>query len=71
MFIGSYIIDVNSGVDEYGFLNVNILFDFEGGNKMFCLICGNIGKLMVMVFIEYKLIGECNKDGKLVFEKYE
>ncbi|MFT5451874.1 MAG: preprotein translocase subunit SecD [Enterobacterales bacterium] len=62
---GDHIINANSGMDENGFPQVNIVLDAKGGSKMSASSKRNIQKLMATVFIEYKT-DYVEKDGKSV-----
>ena len=62
---GDHIINANSGVDENGLPQVNIVLDSKGGSKMTESSRRNIKKLMATVFIEYKT-DYIEKDGKLI-----
>ncbi|RLA05176.1 MAG: protein translocase subunit SecD, partial [Gammaproteobacteria bacterium] len=62
---GDHIINANSGIDENGFPQVNIVLDAKGGNKMTASSRRNIKKMMATVFIEYKT-DYIEKDGKLI-----
>lgn len=62
---GDHIVNANSGMDENGLPQVNIVLDGKGGDKMSNSSRRNIKKLMATVFIEYKT-DYIEVDGKLV-----
>jgi len=62
---GDHIVNANSGIDENGLPQVNIVLDGKGGSKMSASSKRNIKKLMATVFIEYKT-DYIEVDGKLV-----
>lgn len=62
---GDHIVNANSGVDENGLPQVNIVLDGKGGNKMSNSSRRNIQKLMATVFIEYET-KYVKENGKLV-----
>jgi len=62
---GDHIVNANSGIDENGFPQVNIVLDGKGGSKMSASSKRNIKKMMATVFIEYKT-DYVEEDGKLV-----
>jgi len=62
---GDHIINANSGMDENGFPQVNIVLDAKGGKKMTDSSRRNVKKLMATVFIEYKT-DYIEKDGKSI-----
>lgn len=71
ILIGDYIIDLIFSMDEYNQLQVNILLDSVGGNIMFNFIKDNIGKLMVILFVEYKDSGKKDVNGCVILVKEE
>ncbi len=62
---GDHIVNANSGIDENGFPQVNIVLDGKGGSKMSASSKRNIKKMMATVFIEYKT-DYIEEDGKLI-----
>ena len=62
---GDHIVNANSGIDENGMPQVNIVLDSKGGNKMSNSSRRNIQKPMATVFIEYKT-DYVEKDGKMI-----
>ncbi len=62
---GDHIINANSGIDENGFPQVNIVLDAKGGSKMTASSKRNVKKMMATVFIEYKT-DYVEVDGKLI-----
>jgi preprotein translocase subunit SecD len=62
---GDHIVNANSGMDENGLPQVNIVLDGKGGDKMSNASRRNIQKMMATVFIEYKT-DYIEVDGKLV-----
>ncbi len=62
---GDHIVNANSGIDENGLPQVNIVLDGKGGKKMSDSSKRNVKKLMATVFIEYKT-DYLEVDGKLV-----
>lgn len=52
---GEYIVNVCVGVDNMGMFEVNILLDYVGGKIMSDFFGKYIGKLMVIVYCEYKI----------------
>ena len=62
---GDHIVNANSGMDENGLPQVNIVLDAKGGSKMTASSRRNVKKLMATVFIEYKT-DYIEQDGKLV-----
>jgi len=62
---GDHIVNANSGMDENGMPQVNIVLDSKGGTKMSTSSKRNIQKMMATVFIEYKT-DYVEKDGKSV-----
>lgn len=62
---GDHIVNANSGVDENGLPQVNIVLDGKGGDMMSNASRRNIKKPMATVFIEYKT-DYIEVDGKLV-----
>jgi len=62
---GDHIVNANSGMDENGFPQVNIVLDGKGGSKMTASSKRNVKKLMATVFIEYKT-DYIEENGKLV-----
>ncbi|MCP4271025.1 MAG: protein translocase subunit SecD [Gammaproteobacteria bacterium] len=62
---GDHIVNANSGMDENGFPQVNIVLDGKGGSKMSASSKRNIKKMMATVFIEYKT-DYIEEDGKLI-----
>jgi len=62
---GDHIVNANSGMDENGLPQVNIVLDGKGGDKMSNSSRRNIKKLMATIFIEYKT-DYIEKDGRLI-----
>ncbi len=62
---GDHIVNANSGVDENGLPQVNIVLDGKGGDQMAAVSRRNLQKPMATVFIEYKT-DYIEEDGKLI-----
>ena len=62
---GDHIVNANSGMDENGMPQVNIVLDGKGGDMMASTSRRNIKKPMATVFIEYKT-DYIEEDGKLI-----
>ena len=62
---GDHIVNANSGVDENGLPQVNIVLDGKGGDQMANVSRRNLQKPMATVFIEYKT-DYVEEDGKLI-----
>lgn len=64
---GDRVIDARTGFDENGSPQVSIKLDSRGGKQMHATTAKNIGRNMVVIFVEFKTaLKEVMKDGALV-----
>lgn len=68
---GDHITDSSYRMGEYGQPQVDIGLDNAGGKTMFNFTQNNKGKLMAVLFVEYKDSGKRDESGKAILEKSE